>query len=220
MLNKKLVMGGAFIGMLGLGVTGTAFAAEDDYVTIEKQPSSEVVVRGNLGDTDPTDPETPLPEGDNRWIKVTVPTAVVFYSNPDDTNKITSPDYTITNKSGRPVKVDVANYQISGSVNGLKQLNLTRDSKGFDGKENIELAKDNVSTLSTATELVRLANNKGHFGANETGQDMSTSFTFTGDINESELKEDKNYVESNLTFKFTALRLDGKTVEENDGQNN
>ncbi|NRE13372.1 hypothetical protein DBN68_15255, partial [Enterococcus faecalis] len=81
MLNKKIMTSAVLLGMMTLGFAGQAFADEGDTQTIEGtngENSANVITRGNLGKIDPTDPETPLPEGDDRWIKVTLPTAVVF----------------------------------------------------------------------------------------------------------------------------------------------
>lgn len=90
MLNKKIMTSAVLLGMMTLGFAGQAFADEGDTQTIEGtngENSANVITRGNLGKIDPTDPETPLPEGDDRWIKVTLPTAVVFESDSSDAKK-------------------------------------------------------------------------------------------------------------------------------------
>ena len=119
MLNKKMLISSALLGMLGLGFAGQVFADEGDSQTIEGikgETSADVITRGNLGKIDPTDPITPLPEGDDRWIKVTLPTAVVFESTEDQTGIKSSDKYEILNESGRPVKVDVTTTILLGEM--------------------------------------------------------------------------------------------------------
>lgn len=220
MLNKKMMTSAVLLGMMSLGFAGQAFADEGDTQIIEGmkgETSADVTTRGNLGDVDPTDPITPLPEGDNRWIKVTLPTAVVFEST--DKKNISTPinTYEIKNESGRPVKVDVLNYNIDGGngVAALDTLNIKR-SAGYDGNEIVPLVSGGAKVgenLPEVKEFVRLANNEGKIG-DVTDGDKSTKFEFTGTMTEGNLEADKNYVDSKLTFKFTALRMDGKTVEE------
>lgn len=224
MLNKKMLVSSALLGMMSLGFAGQAFADEGDTQTIEGkngETTADVVTRGMLGEIDETNPETPLPEGDDRWIKVTLPTAVVFESGEDQVSIKSSNKYEIINESGRPVKVDVKNYNISGGngVPALTSLNIKR-SAGYQGSEVVNLVSGGaeVKNYEVNTEFVRLANNEGHFGSTETGADKSTNFEFTGTMDKSKLNpEGKNFVESKLTFKFTALRMDGQTIEEEKG---
>jgi hypothetical protein len=218
MINKKAVAS-VLTGMVALGISSPVFAAEGDYQTIsgkDGQTSAEVITRGNLGEIDPTDPETPLPEGDERWIKVTLPTAVVFES--EDQETITSPkNYEIKNESGRPVKVDVASYNITGGdgVPALTELNIKR-SAGYQGNETVNLVTgtDSVKNYAINEEFVRLANNEGNFGSVTGTGANTTNFEFTGKVDKDALSDKSNYVESKLNFKFTALRMDGQTVEE------
>jgi len=218
MMNKKKVAASVLAGMMTLGMSSQVFAAEGDNQTIsgnEGQSSAEILARGNFGEIDPTDPDETLPEGDERWIKVTLPTAVVFESKDQET--ITSPkNYQIMNESGRPVKVDVASYNITGGggVSALTELNIKR-STGYEGNETVNLISDTakVQNYNIDKEFVRLANKEGKFG-NVEGGAKSTNFEFTGSVNKEALSEGDNHVDSKLTLKFTALRMDGKTVEE------
>lgn len=218
MINKKAVAS-VLTGIVALGISSPVFAAEGDYQTIsgkDGQTSAEVTTRGNLGEIDPTDPETPLPEGDERWIKVTLPTAVVFES--EDQETITSPkNYEIKNESGRPVKVDVASYNITGGdgVPALTELNIKR-SAGYQGNETVNLVTGTASIKNYAIneEFVRLANNEGNFGSVTGTGANTTNFEFTGKVDKDALSDKSSYVESKLNFKFTALRMDGQTVEE------
>lgn len=215
--NKNLVLIG-ILGLLVLGYNGQVFAAEGQLQTIDGtkgQDSAEIITRGNLGEIDNTDPDTPLPDGDNRWINVTLPTEVIFESK--DSETITSPkNYEIINNSGRPVKVDVDKYVITGGngVPALTSLNIKRYG-GFEGNPVVNLvsAKAETKEYKIGKELVRLANKEGKF-ADKVDAAKSTNFEFTGTMNKEELSEKQNYVESKLSFKFTSLRMDGTAVDE------
>ncbi|EOH8750442.1 hypothetical protein ACMDXZ_002900 [Enterococcus faecalis] len=216
MLNKKIMTSAVLLGMMTVGFAGQAFADEGDTQTIEGtngENSANVITRGNLGKIDPTDPEIPLPEGDDHWIKVTLPTAVVFESDSSDAKKITSvSNYEINNESGRPVKVDIAKYVINGGDGYIYDSNEKVINES--AVSSLKLTKAQGQGNDTINqELVRLANNKGEIGG-KTSAKTTTNFEFTGAIDTNKLQESKNFVDSNLTFKFTALRMDGKTVEE------
>lgn len=176
-----------------------------------------MITRGILGDTDSTNPDTPLPEGDDRWVKVTLPTAVVFESDKDKATISSPKNYKIENESGRPIKVDVSTYEITGGngVAALSTLNI-KPSIGYAGNPTIALVKNGAAKqkYTINTELVRLANNKGDYKEVKGTGYKSTRFEFTGTMDKSKLAKDQNFVESKLTFKFTPLRMDGKTTEE------
>lgn len=178
---------------------------------------AEVITRGNLGEIDSTNPDTPLPEGDNRWLKVILPTAVVFESD-QDKSKITSPkNYQIKNKSGRPIKVDILTYEIMGGngVAALNTLNIQR-SAGYEGTTVIPLVNNDgtKNKYDIQKEFVRLANSQGDYDQMKGTGIKEISFEFTGTVDLSKLEEEQNYIESKLTFKFIPLQMNGKTVEE------
>lgn len=206
----------ATISLIGLGLSGRVLAAEGQNQIIDGskgQNSADIITRGNLGEIDNTDPDTPLPDGDDRWINVTLPTEVIFEST--DSETITSPkNYQIVNNSGRPVKVDVDKYVITGGngVPALTSLNIKRTT-GFEGNPTVNLvsSKAEAKEYKINKELVRLANKEGKF-ADEVDGAKSTNFEFTGTMNKENLSEKQNYIESKLSFKFTSLRMDGTTV--------
>ncbi|WP_180379975.1 MucBP domain-containing protein, partial [Enterococcus faecalis] len=165
---------------------------------------AEVITRGNLGEIDSTNPDTPLPEGDNRWLKVILPTAVVFESDQDKSN-ITSPkNYQIKNKSGRPIKVDILTYEIMGGngVAALNTLNIQR-SAGYQGTTVIPLVNNGgtKNKYDIQKEFVRLANSQGDYNQMKGTGIKEISFEFTGTADLSKLEEEQNYIESKLTFK-------------------
>ncbi|MCH1722122.1 hypothetical protein [Lactococcus formosensis] len=118
------------------------------------------------------------------------------------------------NNSGRPVKVDVDKYVITGGngVPALTSLNIKRTT-GFEGNPTVNLvsSKAEAKEYKINKELVRLANKEGKF-ADEVDGAKSTNFEFTGTMNKEDLSEKQNYIESKLSFKFTSLRMDGTTV--------
>lgn len=208
----------ATISLIGLGFSGRVLAAEGQNQIIDGskgQNSADIITRGNLGEIDNTDPDTPLPDGDDRWINVTLPTEVIFESA--DSKTITSPkNYQIVNNSGRPVKVDVDKYVITGGngVPALTSLNIKRTT-GFEGNPIVNLvsSKAEAKEYKINKELVRLANKEGKFADKVDGA-KSTNFEFTGTMNKEDLSEKQNYIESKLSFKFTSLRMDGTTIQE------
>ncbi|MGX1460783.1 hypothetical protein ACUXG3_005129 [Bacillus thuringiensis] len=152
------------------------------------------------------------PEGDNKWIHVTLPTEVVFRSDEKNDHKtIVSPtNYTITNKSGRPVQVSLQEFKGVTEGKGLKNLNLESTVEGdFDKKE---LIKDKNNVVESS-ELVKLANNQGELTGNNKAK-KEVSFKFTGDVDKAALTEKKENVEYKMTLKFKALKMDGSEVTE------
>lgn len=221
MLKKKLVASGLVLSILSFGFANQvlAYDGEGETQTIEGEKDTpttgEVMTRGHLGEIDPTDPDTELPEGDDRWVKVTLPTTVIFYT--EEKNTITSPEnYEIINESARPVKVDIENYEFAGGSNveieplTLLSLNSLANSETF------QLAKNGKSSVNAGTEMIRLANNEGKIGGIE--KPKSTNFSFSGTVDNSKVTETNQNLTSTLTFKFTSLRLDGLTVEEAAGK--
>lgn len=188
MMNKKLV-GTALVGLMTVGFAAQVSAAQ----TIdgrEGDTEGKINVTGNLGEIDNTDPGEVIPDGDDKWINVTLPTAVVFGTT-DKTN-ITSVDYVMTNNSGRPVDVSVKEYKLKDGegIPALQELNLV---KKVDGKT-VALAADGAS-LITGTEAPTFFDKIDSKG--------TTTFKFGGKIDSSKLpSEGQAKVHSDLVLKF------------------
>ncbi|MGX1461720.1 uncharacterized protein affecting Mg2+/Co2+ transport [Bacillus thuringiensis] len=215
-VQKKFVTM-ALLGMMAVGGGANAFAAEGDYQTIDNsngkdvKTSAEIKARGVIGEGNNTDPGESLPEGDNKWIHVTLPTEVVFSSDEKNEHKtIVSPtNYKITNKSGRPVQVTLQEFKgIEGKA--LKNLNLESTVAGDFNKKELIKDKNNVTKPS---ELVKLANNKGEMTGNDKAK-QEVGFKFTGDVDKTALTDKKENVEYKMTLKFKALKMDGAEVKE------
>ncbi|PFN47091.1 hypothetical protein [Bacillus thuringiensis] len=216
MKMKKQVVSMALLGMMAVGGGTNAFAAEGDYQTINNgsgidiKTSAEIKAKGVIGEADNTDPGESLPEGDDKWINVTLPTDVVFNSDENNEHKtIVSPDnYKITNNSGRPVQVSLENFEGVKEGTALQTLNLAPKVDGdFESKE---LIKDKKITASPS-ELVKLANKDGEMTGNVNAK-KEVSFKFTGNVDKTALGEKKENVEYNMTLKFKALKMDGSEV--------
>ena len=99
-LQKKFVSM-ALLGIMAVGGGANAFAAEGEYQTINGETEASITTKGVLGTADNTDSDEALPEGDDKWINVTLPTDVVFYSDENDEHKtiVSTDNYKIKNKS-------------------------------------------------------------------------------------------------------------------------
>ncbi|MBJ7967834.1 hypothetical protein [Bacillus cereus] len=198
------------LGMMAMGGGVNTFAAEGEYQTIKGQTEANITAKGVIGEADNTDPGEAIPEGDNKWINVTLPTDVVFFSDEKTEHKtIISPEnYKIINNSGRPVKVFLKGFTGKEDT-AVKTLNLVSKIEGdFETKE---LIRDNKIALTQESELVKLANNEGKL--NEKNANKEVSFKFTGNVDETLLGEEKQNVEYKMTLKFKALKMDGTEVE-------
>lgn len=192
MMNKKLV-GTALVGLMTVGFAGSVLAEQtDNEITglsnVNGSNSGKMEVRGNLGVIDNTDPEAPIDPEDDKWINVTFPTAVVFGT--DDAETITSSsNYQMRNNSGRGVKVDVADYVISGGngVPALTELNIKNN------QNEVKLAENGATAITEKQSFAVL------------NTDEAVKFGFTGLMDETKLTGEKDYIESHIVFQFKAM---------------
>lgn len=95
---KKNVVAPMIVAGIVFGTGQAVFADEQvptGYQTINNADGDqydstkgvEIPVKGTLGKLDNTDPEENIPEGDDRWLKVTIPTSVAFNTDPEKENK-------------------------------------------------------------------------------------------------------------------------------------
>lgn len=204
MINKKLV-GTALVGLMTVGFAGQAFAQTDNAdgttnVDGKKgENSGKMEVRGNLGEIDNENPETPLPEESDEWINVTFPTSTIFSQGENDTIK--SPVYTMRNNSGRHVKVNVTEYNIDDKKSDAKAVEALKELKLYEpgGEQmSILLAQDGASAINPA------ANSLGKLQTKDT-----IKFAFGGQVGDtSEVGKDA-FIESHVVFKFQALPKEG-----------
>ncbi|PQF24987.1 hypothetical protein [Enterococcus mundtii] len=165
--------------------------------------TADVAIDGTLG-FDNTDPEAPEPGNPDKWLNVTLPLKAVFYTEPEDYQTILGGEHTITNHSGRPVKISVGSYKVSsGDISAIDRLTLV-DSLGTtnllieNGAENSNLSGDLMMTLASPNARP----------GDLTGASTAT-FTFEGDVDTDVLDfpTDKGSISiaSKLTLNIEAL---------------
>ncbi|MDT1939859.1 MULTISPECIES: hypothetical protein [Carnobacterium] len=192
---KKIVVAPIVLAGMVLG-TGQAVFAEEQaptgYETINNaegdqyDPATgvEIPVKGTLGKLDNTDPEENIPEGDDRWLKVTIPTSVAFNTNPEKENKeIMAYNYTVKNLSG-------------SEEAAITKLSLTpKTGDAIDVVTN-GVVKENVNQL-----LGKLEANVGAY-----------EFTYKGTVDPEKLTGESTKVSYNMNLKFEVLDKNGESV--------
>lgn len=178
---KKFLTGAIlFSGVLGFAAGASALETPNDPSTGSKtvidQSDTTVEVEGTLG-MDNTDPESPIDEGDTKWVNVTVPMKTIFYSVGSSTS-VSSPTYTITNNSGRPVTVTANSFatQSAGALTGVTSLNVTLDVTGT--AINVPVISNGGANIATPTDLGELANSEGKLNEADAEDSESQELTF------------------------------------------
>lgn len=214
MMNKKL-LGTMVIGAVLIGIT-TKVSAQQIVNGNNGVNSAEVAVKGSLGDQDNTDPGTQLPDGDDKWINVTLPTSTVFFAKTGNNEKeefIYTPEnieQKIENHSARPVKVMLENYSLKESDNNkaITELNLRNADLGTE----IKIAENGSAVDFTKTGLQEFSTLKE---ATKNGTGDKVNFDYTGLSDPTRLKKDsKGEVEGKLNFKFISLPLNNGEAAE------
>lgn len=195
---------------IALGAAPLTFAADGtesgSQQTINGESTADIEVNGTLG-ADNTDPDAQIPEGDVKWINVTVPTKTIFYNTADD-SAIKAPTYSIVNNSGRPVTVTANGF--TGSSDQLPaDFNLKLDVTGTAGNAattaSTNLITDGSLVQSLSSELITLANSKNQMVATEqagTPENNKATFTYSGTATASEQKQ----LTYTLNLKFDAVK--------------
>ncbi|MBO0450381.1 hypothetical protein JZO76_12710 [Enterococcus sp. MJM12] len=204
---KKKVIAGLLLSSCVLGVAMPAFAQDgteaDSQQTIDGENSAEIEVNGTLG-ADNTDPGATITEGDDNWINVTVPTKTIFYNTAKDP-VIKSPDYKITNNSGRPVSVSLERFENDDTNTSLTLPSSYSLNLQVEGKQPISnIATSNTSTdFTTSTPLIDLANKDGRMAlADEVDASSNVAtFKYTGTATATTQVQPKY----TMTLKFDAV---------------
>ena len=146
--------------------------------------SATVEVNGTLG-ADNTNPDSKIPEGDNNWINVTVPTSTIFYNTPT-VSTIKSPQYSIINNSGRPVNVSTTSFTADGANVAPSDFNLTLKVVGTETNAATNATTNLVTAgavnSSLSSQLITLANKDGKLtsAGTATAGDNKATFTYGG----------------------------------------
>lgn len=204
---KKKVIAGLLLSSCVLGIAMPAFAQDgteaDSQQTIDGENSAEIEVNGTLG-ADNTDPGATITEGDDNWINVTVPTKTIFYNTAKDP-VIKSPDYKITNNSGRPVSVSLERFENDDTNTSLTLPSSYSLNLQVEGKQPISnIATSNTSTdFTTSTPLIDLANKDGRMAlADEVDASSNVAtFKYTGTATATTQVQPKY----TMTLKFDAV---------------
>ncbi|MCL2113349.1 MAG: hypothetical protein FWH31_05295 [Streptococcaceae bacterium] len=170
----------------------------------------------NWDNTNPVSPEPPTGE---EWINVTLPQEMFFSSDPMLQHLVVkSKNYTVTNHSGRPVRVSVEDFKLTGANGVLKNLALYgRIPNNAQAAEIVKLYADDGSGAGifgqTLLELDSPAPNPS--GLSAFGHGEIGTLAFEGETlsewQQGWLGSKAKYVEldSSLKLRLTALNLDG-----------
>lgn len=215
---KKKVFATLLLAGMVLGTGQAAFAEEaTNYETYDNQDGSlneqlkdglPIPVQGTLGDIDNTNPDANLPEGDARWLNVTIPTVVFFNLKVGDNKKIDSEEYTVTNNSARAINMTLANFSNNDGkkIEAIEKLSLIPLSgSGTD----IDVVTGGIAIGSTSKLLDKVAEKEGVY-----------KFKYTGDVIPEKLNDiDTKAKEGNskdvfytMNLKFEVLGKDGNSV--------
>ena len=92
----------AVLGTMMMSMPVSADQTINNGATGSTTDTADMTVTGIVGAMDNTDPNENIPDGDARWINVTLPTSALFNSNPATSNAtLMAPDYAI----GAAVKI-------------------------------------------------------------------------------------------------------------------
>lgn len=194
---KKILSG---LLMSGLLFGGIAVHAAD----VNGDDSASITVNGSLGQ-DNTD------EGSKDWINVTLDTANIFYTTKASEHKtITSPSYTITNNSGRAVKVSASSFTVdSGNLTNVDALKISgNDYAGAEQSVNLKsFAAGDFLTLANTNGKLNVTNDAANTYA------KSTTYTYSGTTKDAYYKTKAEQTKHTLTLAFEALGKDGQAVQ-------
>ncbi len=197
----KKIISTLLLSSIVVSGASVALAAEGDNVTnINKEETANIKVNGSLG-ADNTKPDTKIPEGDKDWINVDIPTKTIFYNTAKDPI-VKSPNYTIENKSGRPVEVSIASFIQDGSDVVPNDFDLNLTSKTDGAETDSILVKDGVALTTFDPALVTLANSEKRLtSTGEATMPNKLSFRYSGKANAANAVN----VSYNLGLKFKSV---------------
>ena len=136
---------------------------------------------------------------------MTLDTANIFYTTKASEHKtITSPSYTITNNSGRAVKVSASSFTVdSGNLTNVDALKISgNDYAGAEQSVNLK--------SFAAGDFLTLANTNGKLNVTNA---KSTTYTYSGTTKDAYYKTKAEQTKHTLTLAFEALGKDGQAVQ-------
>lgn len=200
---KKKMMAGLLVAAFGVvGFSATSLA--DETSTIDGRDNgkdtADITINGNLA-ADNTDPDSGLPEGDPVWVNVTVPTVTSFWNTPTQA-AFQSPNYTITNNSGRPVTLATTAFKQNNAGSAALPSDFALNAV-LNDTTTVQLATAGALAFTPNNNLLTLANKQGKMTAADSAVTDSNkaSYKYTGSANvSSSLKP-----QFQLTMKFTPV---------------
>lgn len=201
----------------------SAFASEvnnnDGTQTITGQQDSQVEFKGLIGEIDPgtTDPEDPdVPGPGTEWIKVKLPTKVVYYSTADSKHEqIKSGSYDINNLSAYPVDVQVTGF-VGADGTSAPNIDKILDLKMMSGNKAIDLVKqEKVSTPNDS--IFKLgASSKATNPQDNTDFEETNQFNIVGSTVTSSDFTKQTTLDNKLDITLVGLDADGKVPTESE----
>ncbi|MGX7246017.1 hypothetical protein ACWOC1_14390 [Enterococcus quebecensis] len=224
---KKKVLASLFLGGIILGTSQVVFASEHQIIDnsegqqYDPNKGVEIPVKGTLGKMDNTDPEENIPEGDERWLRVEIPTTVLFHSDSKNEKAITSGEYRVSNLSARPINVNLASFTLPQNAKAAKAIDKLslQPKNNKEGEKPFDLiAADGVPTgemnkLMSKLESPILSGKK---------EGSEYKFQYTGKVTPEKIESDKGAegdeparqtVSYAMTLKFEVLGKDGNSVK-------
>lgn len=211
----SLMLAGSVLGGLvapTLSVSASVTDNGDGTQTVTGQQNAEVEFKGQIGEidpgnTDPTDPDAPKPGTD--WIKVKLPTKVIYYSTSESSHKtIDSGNYKVDNLSSYPVDVQLTGFvgEDGKSAPNIDKIG-TLDLKA--GDTTINLVKD-TAVISPNGSIFKLgANKKAINPQDKTGLPSDSSFKFEGVTAKDADLKNRTTLENKLEITLVGLDADG-----------
>jgi hypothetical protein len=209
---------GANVTPNGDGTSTIDTSHADSTTTVDT--SAEIPTKGFLGFNNtvnpPVDPDEP-----DLFVNVTFPTEAAYYTtDSSDHVDIVSVKHTVTNNSARPVRVDVTNFDISGTavVGDFDNLKVTAD-KTADGTGTdvpgtpVDLITQtglaNFTTPQTLMTLDSPLADSPSATLPDTFKGTSTAdYSFSGKT-EGDFTTQSKEADSTMTLDFTPLQPDG-----------
>lgn len=177
---------------------------------INGEDSASITVNGTLGQDNEDENGPNIEEGSKDWINVTLDTANIFYTTKESNHAdITSPEYKITNNSGRGVKITVNDFSLnSGNLDNVDSLSISSKDT-FDGAKSVDLKAFNGG------EFITLGNNQGKLDVEADGFSTyknETTYIYSGKTKSDYYKSKAEKTTHTLTLGFEALDKNGHSV--------
>ncbi|WP_242359648.1 hypothetical protein [Lactococcus petauri] len=211
----SLMLAGSVLGGLAAPALSASASVvkEDSTQTVVGQQDAQVEFKGQIGEldpatADPTDPDAPKPGTD--WIKVKLPTKVVYYSTAESKHKtIDSGDYKITNESVYPVDVKLTGFK---GEDGKAQPNIDKvQSLALKaGGTTIDLVKGAVAQEPNASIFKLGVDSKKENRQDTTGLSQEGTFKISGATTEKANLSQRTILNNKLDITLVGLDKAGE----------